>query len=149
MHGNSKYGAAKAKVDGHTFDSRYEAERYLYLKDRQKRGEISGLRTQVKFLIIKKVVKLVPKQLKTKVRYDEKVVEGAAMYKCDFLYVEDGRVIVEEFKSEMTEKLRDYVLRRKLMVNKIYDHNKRPNSRQWVFREVVYGKNKKTTITDK
>ena len=61
----------------------------------------------------------------------------------------DGRIIVEEFKSRMTAELPDYVLRRKLMVNKIYDHNERPNRRKWVFREVIYDRDKKTTITDK
>ena len=88
-------------------------------------------------------------QLKTKVRYDERVVEKEARYHCDFLYEEDGRIIVEEFKSRMTAELPDYILRRKLMVNKIYDHNKRPNRREWVFREVIYDRNKKLIITDK
>ena len=49
----------------------------------------------------------------------------------------------------MTEKLPDYILRRKLMVNKVYDHNARPNRREWVFREVVYDKKGNVTITDK
>ena len=144
----NKYGASKVVFKGISFDSRYERDRYIYLCHLQKQGKISGLRLQVGFRIIKKVIKLIPVQLKTKVRYDQRVVEKEARYHCDFLYKEDGKIIVEEFKSVMTAELPDYVLRRKLMVNKIYDHNERPNRTQWVFREVIYGK-KTTTITDK
>ena len=145
----NKYGAKKVRFKGQEFDGRYEMLRFIKLSDLQKKGVISGLRRQVGFRIIKKVVKLVPKQLKTKVRWEQKVVELEARYTCDYLYEEDGRLVVEEVKSEMTEKLPDYILRRKLMVNKIYDHNDRPNRRQWVFREVVYDKKGNVTITDK
>lgn len=148
LQANNKYGASKVVFKGISFDSRYERDRYIYLCHLQKQGKISGLRLQVGFRIIKKVIKLIPVQLKTKVRYDQRVVEKEARYHCDFLYKEDGKIIVEEFKSVMTAELQDYVLRRKLMVNKIYDHNERPNRTQWVFREVIYDK-KKTTITDK
>lgn len=145
---NNKYGASKVVFKGITFDSRYERDRFIYLSHLQKQGKISNLRLQQGFKIIKKVIKLIPKQLKTKVRYDEKVVEKEARYHCDFLYKEDGKIIVEEFKSKMTAELPDYILRRKLMVNKIYDHNERQGRTQWVFREVVYDRNK-TTTTDK
>ena len=145
---NNKYGASKVVFKGISFDSRYERDRYIYLCHLQKQGKISGLRLQVGFRIIKKVIKLIPVQLKTKVRYDQRVVEKEARYHCDFLYKENGKIIGEEFKSMMTAELPDYVLRRKLMVNKIYDHNERPNRTQWVFREVIYDK-KTTTITDK
>ena len=146
---NNKYGAQKVRFKGQEFDGRYEMLRFIKLSDLQKKGVISGLRRQVGFQIIKKVIKLVPIQLKTKVRWEQRVVEQDARYTCDYLYEEDGRLVVEEVKSEMTEKLPDYILRRKLMVNKIYDHNERPNRRQWVFREVVYDKKGNVTITDK
>jgi hypothetical protein len=144
----NKYGASKVVFNGTTFDSKYERDRYIYLLSMQKKGEISQLRMQVRFRIIKKVVKLIPVQLKTKVRYNQRVVEKEALYTCDFLYVENGKYIIEEFKSAMTAELPDYVLRRKLMVNKIYDHNAKGRS-QWVFREVVYHSKNKTIITDK
>ena len=147
--GNNKYGASKVVFKGITFDSRYERDRYIYLCHLQKTGKISGLRLQVGFRIIKKVIKLVPTQLKTKIRWEQRVVEKEARYHCDFLYEENGKVIVEEFKSKMTAELPDYILRRKLMVNKIYDHNERKNRRQWVFREVIYERKGVTTITDK
>lgn len=146
---NNKFGAQKVLYKGMAFDGRYELNRYIKLCNYQKKGAIHGLRRQVGFKLIKKVVKLVPVQLKTKIRYDERVVEQEARYHCDFLYEEDGKYIIEEVKSEMTEKLPDYILRRKLMVNKVYDHNARPNRKEWVFREVVYDKKGNVTITDK
>lgn len=145
---SNKYGASKVTFKGITFDSKYERDRYMFLAHMQKQGKISQLRLQVRFKIIKKVIKLVPVQLKTKIRYDEKVIEKDARYTCDFLYREDDKIIVEEFKSVQTAELPDYVLRRKLMVNKIYDHNERKGRTQWVFREVVYDR-KNVTITDK
>jgi len=146
---NNKFGARKVEYKGVKFDSRYERDRYIYLLHLQKQGKISGLRLQVGFRIIKKIIKLIPVQLKTKIRYDERVVEKEARYHCDFLYKEDGKIICEEFKSAMTAELPDYILRRKLMVNKIYDHNKRDGRTPWVFREVVYERKNKITITDK
>jgi len=146
---NNKYGASKVVFKGITFDSRYERDRYILLLHLQREGKISHLRLQQGFRIIKKVIKLVKKQLKTKVRWDERVVEQEARYHCDFLYKENGKIIVEEFKSKMTAELPDYILRRKLMVNKIYDHNSRQGRTQWVFREVIYERKGKVTITDK
>lgn len=146
---NNKFGAHKVRFKDMEFDSQYELQRYLILRDLQKKGFIDWIWRQKRFRIIKKVVKLVPVQLKTKVRYDKRVVEQEAWYTCDFLYEMNGVIYVEELKSVMTAELPDYVLRRKLMVNKIYDHNNKPNRKPWVFREVVYNKNKNVTITDK
>lgn len=145
---NNKYGSSKVEWHGIVFDSKYELSRYLYLLDLQKQGKISQLRRQQKFILIKKIVKLVPKQLKTKVRWDKRVVELESVYHNDFTYIEDGKYISEEFKSSITSKLADYILRRKLMVQKIYEHNTKGRG-QWVFREVVYYNKRKTIITDK
>ena len=145
--GKNKYGASKVTFMGETYDSQYERDRALYLKDLQRHGKISGLRRQVRFVIITKTTVVVPVQMKTKVKYVEKVVEQQADYHCDFLYKENGKYVIEEFKSKMTAKLADYILRRKLMVKKVHEHNKKGRS-QWIFREVIYS-GKKTTITDK
>lgn len=144
----AKYGARKATYMGLVFDSTYERDRYIYLCDLQNQGKISGLRRQTRFLLIPKSTKLVPKRLKTKVKYVEKVVELQSLYHNDYSYKENGKYISEELKGAYTCKLPEYVLRRKLMVKKIYDHNAKGRS-QWVFREVVYFNKKKTVITDK
>lgn len=146
---NNKYGAHKVVYRGIKFDSRYERDRYIYLSHQQKLGKISGLRLQQGFVLITQTTKLVPEQLKTKIRYKKVVVEQDAEYHCDFVYKENGRIICEEFKSEETSKLADYILRRKLMIKKIYAHNERQGRTPWVFREFVYDWNGKTTVTDK
>ena len=146
---NNKFGAHKVMFKDMEFDSRYELNRYLVLRDLQKKGSIDWLWRQKRFRIIKKVVKLFPVQLKTKVRYEQRVVGKEAWYTCDFLYEMNGIIYIEELKSVMTAELPDYVLRRKLMVNKIYDHNERPNRKKGVFREVIYDKKGNMTITDK
>lgn len=145
---SNKYGASKVIFKGIKFDSTYERDRYIHLCHLQKKGLISGLRLQQKFVLIKKTIKLVPKQLKTKVRWDKRVVEQEADYHCDFVYIENGVYVCEEFKSVMTSSLADYILRRKLMVKKIYEHNEKGRSK-WIFREVVYYKKNKIEITDK
>lgn len=145
---NNKYGSSKVEWRGMVFDSKYELKRFLYLLDLQKQGKISGLRRQTQFLLIPKATKMVEQQLKTKVKFVERCVEQQSLYHNDFTYYEDGKYVSEEFKSQMTSKLPDYILRRKLMVQKIYKHNRKGRS-QWVFREVVYFNKRKTIITDK
>lgn len=145
-----KYWNRKVVYKGITFDSTHERDRYIYLSHLQKIGMISDLQLQKEFVLLRTIYKLVPKQLKTKVRWDKRVVEQDARYTCDFFYKEDGKWIVEEVKSEQTAKLPDYILRRKLMIKKIYAHNAKGRS-QWGFREVIYyfDKNKQDTIEDK
>lgn len=45
----NKYGAKPTFVDGKRFDSKREAARYRFLKERQDRGEISNLELQPSF----------------------------------------------------------------------------------------------------
>jgi hypothetical protein len=46
---NNKYKAVKVREDGHTFDSRAEYRRYLYLKGRQEKGEIKDLSIHTRY----------------------------------------------------------------------------------------------------
>ena len=139
--GKNKFGAKKSLYDGIKFDSTVERQRYMYLKFQENKGEISCLRLQVKFLIIPRVTKMVPKQLKTKVRYDERVVELAAYYTADFCYIEKGRYVMEDVKNDYSQDIRDYPLRRKLMIHKIRNHNKKGRG-QWFFRESILKKSR-------
>lgn len=82
----SKYNAKRVAVDGRTFDSRAEAEHYLILKDRQKRGEISGLECQRKFTIVE------PQN------YGRKRIRER-YYIADFVYYEKGKMVVEDVKG--------------------------------------------------
>ena len=147
----NKYWAHKVTYKGITFDSTHERDRYIYLCNLEKQGKITNLRLQKAFVIIPQTTIIVPVQLKTKVRYDRRIVEQDSRYTCDFFYEENGCIVVEEFKSEQTSKLPDYILRRKLMIRKLHKHNARRCRKRWIFREVVYyfNRNKSTTIEDK
>ena len=47
-----KYGNKKVTVDGIKFDSRWESQRYLYLKSLERAGTVKDLELQVKFPIV-------------------------------------------------------------------------------------------------
>ena len=86
----NKYHAKKTVVDGMTFDSRREADRYLVLKSMEEDGDIEDLRRQVRY-------ELVP-------AFD---VDGKhcrpVFYVADFVYVEDGKTVVEDVKGMKTD----------------------------------------------
>lgn len=88
--GGSKYRARKTVVDGITFDSKREADRYLVLKSMEEDGAIEDLRRQVRY-------ELVP-------AFD---VHGRhyrpVFYVADFVYVEDGKEVVEDVKGMRTD----------------------------------------------
>jgi hypothetical protein len=114
----SKYGSHKITVDGQVFDSQKEARRYGELKLLLAAGKISELRTQVLY-------ELIPTQYETVERYGKggkrlkdglKVVERACDYIADFVYVEDGKTVVEDVKSVATRKKESYIIKRKLML---------------------------------
>ena len=81
----NKYGARRLRIDGITFDSRLEADRYQQLKLLERAGEITGLEYHKKFVII-------PKS-----KHGNDVY-----YEADFFYFENGKPIVEDTKSEAT-----------------------------------------------
>ena len=86
-----KYRNVKTEVDGITFDSKKEAERYVTLKLMQRIGEITDLVLQPKFLIAESVILDGRKQ---RARY------------CiaDFQYVDaaTGKTVVEDVKGMKT-----------------------------------------------
>ena len=100
---NNKYGAKKAVCcQGHTHDSKAEAERCDILHIMQKHGMISELRTQVKFDLIPAM------------KYENMPNERGMTYIADFVYVENGTTIIEDVKSEETRRNPDYIIKRKL-----------------------------------
>jgi hypothetical protein len=81
----SKYHAQRTEVDGIKFASKKEATRYVQLKAFERVGIIKNLRLQVPFVII------------AKSRYGR-----AIKYVADFVYDEDGQMVVEDVKSKAT-----------------------------------------------
>lgn len=132
-----KYFSSKVKMYGMTFDSKTEASHYMKLKTRQDNGEITNLQMQVEFEIIPKLVVDELKVLKTKTKLVPKVLERAAHYTADFVYEENGKIIIEEVKSRGTMLARDYPLRRKLIRKKIVEMNNSLGVERYEFREIV------------
>lgn len=97
-----KYGNRKITKDGITFDSMKEFKRFCELTLLERAGEITELQRQVKFLLI-------PSQ-----KIDGKVVERPVNYIADFVYWENGQMVVEDSKGFKTK---DYILKRKLMLH--------------------------------
>lgn len=84
----NKYRNRKVVVDGIVFDSRKEGQRWKELKVLESSGEIEKLERQVKF-------QLLPRQTGS----DGKVLERKVEYVADFVYIRDGKVIVEDVKG--------------------------------------------------
>lgn len=99
----NKYHNKKPVVNGEKFDSGREANRYSELLLLQRAHVISDLRRQVEYVLI-------PSQK------DEngKTIENACRYYADFVYVKDGKTVVEDAKGFKTQ---EYVIKRKLMLH--------------------------------
>lgn len=117
----TKYNATKVTIDGHTFDSKHEANRYLELKLLVRAGQIRDLELQKEFVLI-------PNQYITQERYGKNgrrlkdkqiLLEQKCVYRADFVYVDctTGMTIVEDTKSIAT-RTPEYIIKRKLMLAK-------------------------------
>ena len=97
----SKYQNKKVTADGMTFDSLKEYKRWRELSLLERAGKITQLQTQVKF-------ELIPAQ-----KIGGRVAERACNYIADFVYILDGKKVVEDTKGFKTP---DYIIKRKLML---------------------------------
>lgn len=107
----NKYGNRKTTVEGITFDSAKEANRYRELKMLEISGLISDLKIQQRF-------EIVPKAGGNK---------RARFYIADFTYLEGGKKIIEDVKSPITRSNAVYTLKKALVQWRYPD---------WIFREV-------------
>lgn len=84
--------ADKPTIDGHVFDSQKEADRYLVLRDRRRRGEIMDLEVHPVF---KLAVGITP------IRIGNRQV----VYKADFRYLDQRsrQWVIEDVKSKPTK----------------------------------------------
>jgi hypothetical protein len=110
----NKYHAKKVTVDGITFDSKKEYNRYRELKLLERAGVISDLKRQVEY-------ELIPAQSESDTVgtrggvHKGKVIERACKYVADFVYIENGETVVEDVKSDAT-RTPEYRIKRKLML---------------------------------
>lgn len=112
----NKYRNKKVTVDGQTFDSKKEANRYFNLKLLEKGGVIKNLQTQVKYVLIPAQYEGTGEYYtKGKHKGEEKkrLVEHEISYVADFVYEQDGETIVEDTKGFRTD---IYIAKRKMML---------------------------------
>jgi hypothetical protein len=110
----SKYHSKKVVVDGISFDSRKEANRYRELKLLERAGEIMDLKRQVKFVLLPAQYGVVG--YKKNGKPIRKCIERECSYFADFTYCDkNGVLVVEDVKSPAT-RTRDYILKRKMLL---------------------------------
>lgn len=104
----NKYGSNKTVIDGITFDSKKESQRYLVLKTYEKGGLIKDLKLQQKFILQEKFTD------KLGVKHRE------IAYIADFTYLDklhNWELVIEDCKGFKTK---DYIIKKKLLIKK-YD----------------------------
>lgn len=112
----SKYGNQKVTYENEKFDSKKELARWLFLREAEERGEISNLTRQVKFELLAPVREEYVVHLKTKDVTRTRVVQQAVFYRCDFTYIKNGELIVEDVKSGPTSLDKSYTIKKKMML---------------------------------
>lgn len=113
----NKYKNTITTIGNKVFDSKNESKRWQELCLLQRAGKITDLQRQVKFVLI-------PTQYEKFPRYSEKTgkrlkdgirtLEQECSYVADFVYMQDGKQVVEDTKGVKTK---DYIIKRKLMLH--------------------------------
>lgn len=115
MRKRNKYLNKKVEALGKCFDSRKEAERYLFLLNEEKMGRISRLTAHPAFELLPKMTETVTLHLKTKDKNIERTVQQPVRYTADFSYTKDGKTVVEDVKPSPYLITTDFKLRAKMM----------------------------------
>ena len=110
-----KYNNTKVEYDGIKFDSKKEMQRYIVLKDAENSGVISNLELQVKYELIPAVREEYIEHLKTKDKVKTRTLQLPITYTCDFQYLKDGVLIVEDVKASPKMLPKEFVLKEKMM----------------------------------
>ena len=119
----TKAGNRKVIVDGMEFDSKKEFARWVELSAMQERGEISNLERQKKYTLIPpqrgESVEVYKKGDKAGQPKPGPLIEREVAYIADFVYVKDGKTVVEDvkgFRDPSSAMYAKFVLKRKLML---------------------------------
>lgn len=108
----NKYRNRKTTRNGITYDSVKESRRHAELLLLERAGEISDLARQVRYVLI-------PAQYEPDIIGARggvkrgKLIEREVAYIADFVYMQDGKLVVEDTKGVRTK---DYIIKRKLML---------------------------------
>lgn len=115
----TKYKSKSIIIDGIVFQSKKEGRRWTELRMLERVGEITNLHRQVPFILIPEqrlpgteTYKSGPRKGQVK---PGPVLERKVTYIADFMYEQNGKVVVEDTKGMRTK---EYVIKRKLMLYK-------------------------------
>jgi len=109
----NKFNAVTTIKDGKRFDSKKEANRFRELQLLERGGVISGLKRQVRYLLI-------PSQYDETGEFGEQgaCIEKSVNYYADFVYFKNGKLIVEDCKGYKKGAAYElFVIKRKLMLS--------------------------------
>ena len=113
----SKYGSRKVTVDGVTYDSVKEYRRFKELSLLERAGTIQYLQRQVKYVLIpaqREYCDDIYTRGRNKGCFKPgKLIERECSYIADFVYIQNGEIVVEDTKGFRTK---DYIIKRKLML---------------------------------
>lgn len=109
-----RYNHTKVEAFGLKFDSKKEYHRYLFLREAEERGEITSLRTQVKFELIPSVTEEYIEHLKTKDKVKTRTLQLPITWTADFVYMKDGEEIIEDVKPSKNLLSDRFVIKEKL-----------------------------------
>lgn len=114
-----KYKNRVVTIDGITFDSTKEGNRYQELKLLERAGKITCLQLQVKYMLIPSQFRYVPDEQrpgKTK----RVCIERGVNYYADFVYKDaDGQLVVEDvkgYRNPASAAFAEYTMKRKMML---------------------------------
>ena len=111
----NKYGNKKVEYNGLKFDSKKEKDRYIFLKEQEKLGNIQDLQLQVKYELIPAIKEEYVEHLKTKDKVKTRTVQLAITYTCDFQYYKNGELVIEDVKSSPKMLTKEYALKKKML----------------------------------
>lgn len=118
MKFSNKYKAVKVKTEDGTFDSKGEHQRWLFLKEEERRDGIQNLERQVVFPLYASMGCIRQDGIRLP-------MEGATQligdFTADFMYIRDGVLVVEDYKSEPTLKDKHFQ-RTKRLFEVCYNH---------------------------
>lgn len=110
-----KYNNTKVEYNGIKFDSKKEMQRYLVLKDAEDKGIISDLRLQVKYELIPSIKEEYIEHLKTKDKVKTRTLQLPITYTCDFQYIKNGELVIEDVKASPKMLPKEFTLKEKLL----------------------------------
>ena len=110
-----KYNNTKIEYNGIKFDSKKEMQRYLVLKDAENNGVISDLQLQVRYELIPSIKEEYTEHLKTKDKVKTRTLQLPITYTCDFQYIKNGELVIEDVKASPKMLPKEFVLKEKLL----------------------------------